>query len=314
MDGREFTFGADDGRMIHVYAWVPENPKACLQLVHGMMEHAARYGHFARWMSNQGIAVYANDHRGHGRSTDHGPEPAKKLGLFAEKNGWDLAVHDLLTLNRIISDKHKDIPVFMLGHSVGSALTRTFMINHGGVLHGVILSGLLQQPSIRLRAGITLAEWLKTFRGKYHRSQTLKMAGYGSYSKLFKPSRTEFDWLTHREDIVDDYINDPLCGYPSTNCYYADLFRGMLYNNNKQNLERIPRNLAVFILAGGKDPAGDFGKAPLSVQSQLKGAGMDDITVKVYPEGRHEMLNETNREEVYLELYRWIISKLRTES
>jgi alpha-beta hydrolase superfamily lysophospholipase len=312
---KEFVYTSKDGTAIQGYAWLPAEPRMVVQIVHGMMEHARRYDRLASFLNDHGIAVYANDHRGHGGtySLNKGAESCH-LGHFSDHDGWQKVTGDMLMINKLIRSNHPGAPVVMLGHSMGSALARSFAVDHGQQLDGMILSGLMQMPSILLHAGKALASTLGFLHGRTRASRLMISMGYGSYSRHFKPKRTGFDWLSSDEAEVDLYVNDPLCGFPCSNGFYTDFFGGMAENNRKESRGSFRKDLPVLILAGEMDPAGKFGKAPRLVFSRLQSKGLRDVSLKAYPKGRHEMLNEVNRDEVISDILEWFKEHFHPET
>jgi alpha-beta hydrolase superfamily lysophospholipase len=301
----EYTLTVDNA-LLKVRTWIPEKPVSAVQVVHGMMEHSERYSEFANWMCSQNIAVFANDHRGHGQSSSEYME----TGYFAVKDGWKKVVDDLDQVRSFFDKKYPGIPVFMLGHSMGSLLARNYLAEHGTRLSGLILSGSLEQDAILIKLGKILADITIKLRGDKQRSRLLAYLSYGKFSGKFKPRRTEFDWLSSLDNEVDRYINDPLCGQAPTNNFYRELFKGMSSIQQSKKFEKINKDLPVLLFSGVMDPVGEFGKAPVKIESALKKAGFRNTGLKLYENGRHEMLNERNRSEVFEDIAKWIINNL----
>ena len=299
-----FSFKSSDDRELKAYVWPVENPIAILQLVHGMMEYSARYNHFAEWLAERGIAVYSCDHSGHGLSASS-PED---LGYFDRRGGWKKVVRDVRDFTSLIKTKNPGLPVFLLGHSMGSILARDYMIRFGPEVDGYILSGTLEQPCLIGYFGIALAECLQFIKGPKHRGRIFTNLGYGRYNSSFKPVRTDFDWLCSDPEIVDRYISDPLCGKPSTVSFYKDFLKGSLFVGQMHNIRKILPQIPVLLFSGEQDPVGNFGRTVHQVEWKFRRAGLINISVKIYPTGRHEMLNEKNREKVYEDVYNWISS------
>jgi alpha-beta hydrolase superfamily lysophospholipase len=308
----EFTIGQNEKERFYAVSVVPDHPVAVLQTVHGMMEHSGRYMEFATWMAEQGIAVYLNDHRGHGKNLQYIPGARPKgediHGHLGRRNGWGNSVETLADLTEKINQDHPGLPVFILGHSMGSVMVQSYLRRYADRVSGAILSGPTLQPKPALHAGIMLADLLRVLYGCQYRSYLLKNLSYGSYSKYFKPRRTDFDWLCTDKAVVDAYVRDPMCGFPCTTAFYSDFFRGI-----RENLPPYinTENLPLLILAGGKDPTGHFGKDPEALGNLYRKAGCAEVGIKIWPEGRHEMLNETNKPEVWEFILSWIKAHLR---
>lgn len=306
-----FTLETEDHVKVQAYSWIPDKPLAVLQIVHGMMEHAGRYDHFAKWMNEHQVAVYANDHIGHGLTA----KTSEELSDCPRKDDWQRSVSILQVLNKKIHTEHSGSPVFLLGHSMGSVMTQTYMMQHGLEYDGFILSGAIRQSILMASIGIIIAGVLSTIFGPSDRSRLLIFLGYGQYNKKFRPNRTESDWLCSDDNIVDDYINSPLCGIPFSNRYYLNFFSGLRYISKHSHLKQIPAGTPIFIFAGSMDPAGSFGKSPQIIKRLLTKHAHAKVNLNLYPFGRHEMLNEKNRETVYSDILNWMgeIRKLKIE-
>ncbi len=298
----DFIFKDRTGHEIHASKWIPAAPVAILQIGHGMMEHSRRYEDFANYLTQHNIAVYIADHRGHGRTAGQ----IENLGYFADKDGWELVVENMLDLTHIAKKEIPDVPLFLLGHSLGSLLVRSYVIDYGNEIYALILSATTQQPSWLMHFGTGISQIIRLFKGKKHRSNIHIKLGYGTYSKPFRPNRTPFDWLSGDPGSVDAFIADPLCGNPSTVGYYLDFFKGMHKIKKKSNIMKMPSDLPVLIFGGGNDPVGNNGNDLKDVFQVFKNAGMANVDLKIYPEGRHEMLNEVNKAEVYEDVVDWI--------
>lgn len=298
----EHTLTVDEHSTLKVRFWLPEKPMAAIQLVHGMMEHSERYQGFAEWMCSQNIAVFANDHRGHGYSSENFGD----TGYFAAKEGWNKVLKDLDKVRDLFSNKFPEIPVFMLGHSMGSLLARSYLLESGNKLQGLILSGTLEQAPLMIKLGKILAESMILLKGDKQRSSLMAYLSYGKFSGTFKPKRTAFDWISSLEEEVDRYIQDPLCGQPPPNIFYRDLFYGMSYIQNDKKLKLINKSLPILLFSGSEDPVGEKGKAPQKIAAKYSNAGFDNVKLKLYKGGRHEMLNEKDRETVYQDIIKWI--------
>ena len=305
MNSSKHKISTKDLSEIFVYKWHPEENsglKAVVQIAHGMAEHAGRYERFAKVLVDEGFAVYANDHRGHGK-TAGSPE---ETGYFADNDGWSKVVEDMKELTNIIKQDYRELPVFIFGHSMGSFLLRSYIYRYGDMIQGAILSGTGGDPGILADLAILISKFEIKRVGKRGRTGLLHKLSFGSFNKQFKPGRTEFDWLSRDEEEVDKYIEDPYCGEIFTAGFYKDLMSGLKKINLATNISRTPKNLPIFLLSGDMDPVGKNGKGVIQVYNDFKNAGIKDIKYKLYKDGRHEMLNEINREDVFRDVITWI--------
>jgi alpha-beta hydrolase superfamily lysophospholipase len=279
----ELTYKSADGTQIVAYRWDPENPpRAAVQLTHGMGEHARRYDHVAEALNEAGFVVYAQDHRGHGASAD--PASYGDLG----PGSWAALVDDIGLLSGIIHDDHADLPLILLAHSMGSFAAQQYLLDHSADVDGVVLTGTavidLLEPALDL-------------------SQPLDLA---MFNAAFSPARTDFDWLSRDEAIVDAYIADPACGFGIDAEATRGMFAGARRLADPAQVAAMRSDLPVYIAAGENDPV-NGGLALLTpLTDRYQAAGLSDVTVRVYPGARHEILNETNRDEVIAELNAWL--------
>ncbi len=303
MPADSFTLRSPDGTDIHVHRWVPDTPvRAVVQIAHGMAEHAARYAHVAKALTDRGYAVYANDHRGHGR-TAAGEDD---LGFFAENRGWMRVLDDLYRLNRRAEQDHPGAPRYLFGHSMGSFLAQQYLFTFPATIRGLVLSGTTRHPGVVVEAGAVLARAEIRRQGPRGRSTALMAAGFGAFNAAFAPARTDFDWLSRDPAEVDAYIADPRCGFAPTNRMWLDLFSGLRVIRQPQRLESVPRDLPIYVFAGDQDPVGDAGAGVDRLLDAYADAGLHQVTSRLYPDGRHEMVNDINRDEVIGDLVRWL--------
>lgn len=308
MNADTFTLSRPDGATLHAYRWVPDGePTAIVQIAHGMAEHAGRYGRFARALTDAGYAVYAEDHRGHGRTGE-----AATLGHFADDDGWSKVLEDLAAVTRHALGEHPGLPVVLFGHSMGSFLARDYAVRHGGDLCAVVVCGTAADPGLLGKVGAMIATTEARVRGPRHPSALMNKLTFGAYNAAFKPTRTDFDWLSRDEAEVDKYIADPLCGFVCTSRFYSDLLGGLARVNSDAVMAGISSELPMLVISGTQDPVGGKQAAGVNaVADQLRRSGVADLTVKVYPEARHELLNETNRDEVTADVLAWIGQRLK---
>lgn len=310
MQATTFSLPTHDGTELHVHRWLPDGPaKAVVQIAHGMAEHSERYERFAERLSDAGYAVYANDHRGHGRTAleeDH--------GYFADREGWDTVVIDMHELTERAREEQPGLPVFLFGHSMGSFLARAYAARFGGELSGLVLSGTAGDPGALGKVGRAVAAAEARLRGRRHQSTLMDALTFGQYNAAFKPSRTKFDWLSRDEAEVDAYIADQWCGNIFTSGFFVDLLTGLAAVNSDAVVSHVPKDLPIHLMSGSLDPVGARTKGVQQVAEQYRRLGVREVTTKFWPEGRHEMLNEINRDEVMNHLVEWFDSHLRGSS
>lgn len=293
------TLTAGDGTELFVRTWLPDGePRAVVQVAHGMAEHSGRYEQLAEDLTAQGYAVWTHDHRGHGGTASR-PEDE---GYFADTAGWDTAVEDLHVVTAAAREAHPDLPIYFLGHSMGSLLGRDFVTRYGDELAGAVFSGTATDVGLLGRVGQLVATVEGRLLGRRHTSRLMNAMTFGSYNKEFRPTRTDFDWLSRDEAAVDAYVADPDSGKVFTAGFFADLLSGI--NRLPKMPVRVPKDLPVYLFSGEKDPVGGAGVQ--AVADSLSDAGVRDVTTKIYPDGRHEMLNEVNRDEVVADLLAWL--------
>lgn len=299
---------ASDGQTVFYNEFLPEdnNVSFVVQIFHGMAEHSERYADFAEYLVGKGAAVYISDHRGHGRNC---LKPGQ-YGVWQEKNTWFTIVDDLKVLNDIAEKNFPGRPIFVLGHSMGSFLARTFITLYSSDLKGVILTGTGSNPTFVLNIAYFIA-WLQCkIYGVSHSAKLLDKLSFGSFNKGFS---SPFQWLTRDQKIVENYINDPYCGGIFSSSFYRGFFSGLMYNNKIGNAKKISKDIPFLFLAGSEDPVGNFGKGVQEAEDFYKKAGLRKIDCKMYSGARHEILNETNKQEVYRDIYEWILKQSSDE-
>ncbi len=305
---QEFYYPSADGlTQIHAIEWIPETKvRGVLQIAHGMVEFIDRYDRFAKKCASRGFYVVGNDHLGHGKSvTDE-----SNLGYFAKHDGNFCVIADMQQLREDTRKKYPEVPYFLLGHSMGSFLARQFIEKYGEGLSGAIIMGTGYQPMSTLNLGISLTGVLQKAKGGHFRSTMINNMALGSYNKSFEPARTKNDWLTRDEAIVDAYEANPLNQFMFTVNGYYNLFRGLRYAQRRENLEKIPKGLPILVVSGQNDPVGECGKGPKIVAQTYRETGIKDVTLKLFPDDRHEILNELDRESVDRYLLEWIEERM----
>ena len=286
--------------------WLPEGEvKAVVQILHGIAEHVERYDDFANYLNSQGIAVVAEDHMGHGKSM-------VTQGYFA--GGWFTAEADSYRLLEMAQAEFPEVPYVLFGHSMGSFMARTILCQYPDCgISAAIICGTGWQPTAALPAMIKMVELVCKVTGETRPSEPLQGIVFGSYNKRVEHPRTPFDWLTRDKEIVDAYIAHPLCGFTASCGLLREMVRSFRYIQDPANLGAMRKDLPVFFIAGGDDPVGNYGKGIHQSADAFKKAGMEDVSVKIYPLGRHEILNEINKEEVFADVVSWVEKRLEKQ-
>ena len=286
----EFTFRSADGKTdIHAVEWVPEGEiRAVLQISHGVSEYILRYAPFARFMNDRGIAVVGHDHLGHGSSV----APGSARMYFGGRGSWQYVVDDIHTRRQLAGERFPGLPYFLMGHSMGSFLARTYLIRYPGTVDGAIIMGTGQMPAAVLAAGQRVAILEGKRVGEDKPSALVEKLAFGAYNKRFAPNRTAFDWLSINENNVDRYIADPLCGGSPSTGLFREMLGGMRFIRQKENLAKMDRNTPVFFISGARDPVGDMGKGVQQAFDSFREAGVRDVELRLWPKLRHEILNE----------------------
>ncbi len=295
-------FDSHGAGRIHVCRWTPEGePKAVFQIVHGIAEFIERYDGFADYLTKQGYLVVAEDHMGHGQSINgEGIQ-----GYF--HGGWFTAVEDTFQLLTDTRKEFPNLPYILFGHSMGSFMARTLLCKYPDCgITAAIICGTGWQPAFALPAAIRLVEAVCEKTGETKPNEKLQDLVFGSYNKKVEHPRTPFDWLTRDARIVDAYIAHPLCGFTASAGLLRDMMKGISFIEQPVNLGAMRKDLPVFFISGGDDPVGNYGKGVLQSANAFRKAGMNDVTVRIYPLCRHELLNEINKEEVYEDITQWL--------
>ncbi|MEI5906781.1 lysophospholipase [Bacillus spongiae] len=293
-----------DDHHIYTVAWENEStePKAILQLAHGMAEHVMRYKEFAEYLVENGIYVVGNDHRGHGRTA----EKNGTFGYFADDNGFEHIVDDLHEVNAFIRSQYHGVPIILFGHSMGSFIVRRYIQRYHDRLEGVILSGTGDFSPFMGTIGKFLATRVGKNKGWKKTSPLLDKLSFGQFNTQFSPTKTPFDWLSRDESSVQQYIEDEYCGKISTTSMFVDLIEGLRLIHKEGEVKNIPRDVPFLFISGEKDPVGRQTKGVQKVIDQMQRYSEYDIVSYFYSEGRHEMLNEVNRKDVFEDIVNWI--------
>lgn len=288
---------------LHTLVWRPQGEvQAILQISHGMIEHIGRYDDFAKYLAERNILVVGNDHLGHGRTAQN----EKELGYFDGVEGSRKVVDDLYEVTKNIKAEYPKVPYFVLGHSMGSFMIRRYIMTYGKSIDGAIIMGTGHQTSVALAGGYVLYAMIKAVKGDAYHSKLLSKISMGSYNKAFTPNRTTHDWLSRDTQQVDAYLKDPYCQFSFTLNGFKTIFDTFSYINKRVHIKNIPSELPIFFVAGDKDPVGNNGKAVTKVFRQYKEMGIKDIKLKLYPESRHEILNDLDHLQAYEDIYSWL--------
>ena len=306
------TYTASDGERIFYYKWksASKTPKGIVQIAHGIGEHARRYKPIAELLQKQGYEVYANDHRIHGRST----ESIDLLGIYDGDNFFDAAVEDMRELSKIIKKEHPSEKIILFGHSMGSFLSRDYVTKYGEDIKVLILSGTASFIKGLGFLGLTSANMIKLIKGKKNPNKILKSIFFTNFNKTFKPNRTLVDWISRDKEQVDIYCSDPYRIEDFSTSVYIDLIKGNKKVNEIHTFKATPKNLPIYIFSGDKDPVGEMGKGVQKVANQYVKSGISDLTLKLYRNGRHEMLSEINKTEVEQDLLNWLNERIEAKN
>jgi len=294
----------EDDTNVYIKKWFTPNiePKAIVQLSHGMVEHINRYHHFAEFLLSKRILVYGNDHRGHGYTG----EKQGLFGYFSKTDGFDKTTNDLVEVTQHIREDYPDTPIYLLGHSMGSFLARRYIQEHSHLIDGLILSGTGYYPPLIAKLGQILA----STQSPTEKSQFMNNLTIGNNNKAIKQANTSFDWLTRDEQVVQAYIDDPYTGFIPTGRFFYDLMSGLTRIHKNHLNAGIRYDLPILLISGDADPVGQNGKGVFKTGHLFEKAGVQDITIRLYENGRHEILNEINQHEVYQDIYHWISHRL----
>lgn len=301
----EFTFDSRDGKTkIHAVRWIPEGKAICiLQIVHGMAEYIERYEEVAHYFAEKGILVTGEDHLGHGKSVAEGGT----YGYFCEQDPATVVVRDVHRLKKMTQEDYPGIPYVILGHSMGSFILRNYLFRYGSGIQGAIVCGTGSKPQALVHVCRAMAAVQGAFLGQKHVAKLIDKLAFGSYNKMVG----EGYWLCRDNKVVEAYATDPLCGFTFTVNGYRTLFDLLYRLNRRENLEQMPRELPVLFIAGDKDPVGDMGKGVEKAVDDFRKVGMKHIALKLYPEDRHEILNELDKFKVYEDIYPWIVDRIK---
>lgn len=305
----EFTFDSRDGKTkLHAVRWVPEGKVICIvQIVHGMAEYIERYGELAQYLSEKGILVTGEDHLGHGKSVGED----KCYGYFCEQDPATVVVRDVHRLKKMTQEEYPGVPYVILGHSMGSFILRNYLFKYGTGIQGAIICSTGSNSKLLVKSCKALAAIQSVFLGQRHVAKFIDRCAFGDYNKRIPDAKTPFDWLCTDEAVVNAYLKDELCGFTFTVNGFTTLFTLLDRLNQEENLKAMPLDLPVHFIAGDVDPVGNYGDGVKKAYNDFAKVGMKRISLKLYAGGRHEILNERNKLQVYEDLYPWIMERVK---
>ena len=304
MKREDFRYQSADGKnSIHAIRWLPDTAeiKGVIQFIHGMSGHAGRYEAFAARFCEKGYAVTGHDQLGHGLSA----KTSDDLGYFADEDGNKCLLSDIESLRKITAELYPGKPYFLMGYSMGSFLARQYIVHSGDKLTGLILTGTGSYSPFSTRFGMSLCKTIAAFKGWRHRSKLLNNIVFAGHNRYFG-ARGGFDWFTRDTKAVLAFEKDPLCGFCFTLNGFYNLFLSINLLSNYDYIRSTPKELPILILGGGEDPVGHFGKAPAAICERLRYIGMKDVTCKLYPDDRHDIFAELDKDTVYDDVFCWI--------
>jgi len=307
---KEYSIEATGEKKLYAITWVPEisKPKGVVLIIHGIAEHSGRYEQFAEFLTENQLAVIAFDHRGHGK-TD--PE---KLGLVDSSDQFITMVSDIEYVRYEAQKQFVDIPLFIFAHSMGSFLFQRYLQLYDYKPDGIIYSGSNGKPPFYMHGGIFLARLIRKIKGKQFKSKFIRNLTFGPYNAMFKPNRTNHDWLTRDEKEVDSYVEDPRCGFLPSVSLLHDLFSGLDHLHRTKPFAGSDPAIPILMISGKDDPVGYMGEGTQRLEKQLKESGVTRLTLKLYDDARHVLLNEFNREDVMEDIIQWMESILGNHS
>jgi len=294
----------DNKSRIYAVRWTPdsENVVGIVQIVHGMAEYVERYEEFAKYLTEHNFVVVGEDHLGHGKSVGEGDVQ----GYFGEQDPATVVVRDVHRLKKLTQELYPGVPYFLVGHSMGSFIVRNYICRYGTGINGAVILGTGEKSEGLLSFSRMIASIQGALQGQKHVSKFLNKAAFGKYNKRIKKAKTNYDWLTKEEPVVDAYVADRDCGFIFTVNGFKTMFEFISRAQNPDNIAQIPKDLPLLVASGEEDPVGDYGAGVRKTYQALVDAGVRNIKLTLYPDDRHELLNETDREKVMEDIVGWI--------
>ena len=305
----EYRFPSADGKnTIYAEIYTPKHaaPKGIVQLAHGMIDYTGRYTALASFLCEHGFIFAGNHHLGHGKSVGTGED----FGFFAERDGYKYVLEDINSMNKYLHKTHPDLPVILLGHSMGSFISRLYVAQHPTAVSGLIIHGT-GGPNPLVGVGKLLSKLITSFYGARHRSELINNMAFGSYNKRYPKEEGHNAWLTRDLAKVADRDTNEFTSFKFTVSGYTDLFTFLASSNSKAWFKSYPKKMPTLVMSGDMDPVGDYGKGPAYVYKQLMINGASNVTLKMYEGARHELFNETNADEVFHDILAWIEGVVR---
>ena len=305
----DFTYESSTGKnLLHARRCLPDGkPRAVVQIEHDLADHISRYDGLMEMLAENGIFSVGCDRLGHGDSVRRDED----LGFFSEEDGWAHVVKDLDLLRDLTRRAYPDLPYLFFGQGMGSFVVRSYLIRHPGRYDAAVLSGTGHPGKLLLLAGSGALGLMGRSRDPYAGGKAFRELAFGSYCKQIPDPRTPFDWLSRDEEAVDRYLADPRCGFPCQAGLYRDLLDGLRLITDQRNIDRMNKEAPILFLSGDADPVGEYSQGVERAYQAFRSAGLKDVSIRLYPGGRHEMLSETNKEDVKQDILNWINEKLK---
>jgi len=307
---KSFTLSVSQDTLLKGICWEPDNikkAKGILLICHGMAEHIKRYDGFATFLSKNNFIVIGYDQRGHGMTLNSMDD----MGYMSDVDNFEAMIGDLYGVSDYAKQTYPTLPLIVMGHSMGSFILQRFIELYGPSIQGAIFSGSALNKGFLIHAGHTMAAIITKVKGRRYRSKLIDSMSLGPFNKPFRPNRTKVDWLSRDEKEVDKYVADSYCGKLFTVSYFLDMTKCFMVIN--KNYEIILQDLPIYLFSGAMDPVGGCGKLSTKLYQKFLKIGIKDVTFKLYPEGRHEMLNEINKLEVYQDVLTWLEAHVKTK-